>query len=549
MNREWRILVALEETAVPHPAPLLLGGPDGPLGSPFLIMARVGGFTPVGVLPTPYDHARGRRDLAFALVDALAELAAVPWRERGLDGLGRPERFLHRQVSRWLSQLDGYRTRDIPGLDWVAGWLEASRPPGQPPALMHGDHSPYNVMASPRDTRRLAAVVDWDTGTIGDPLLDVGHLLARWTEPGEEPAIGVWDIEVRDGLPSRAELAARYADRTGADLSALPYYQALALFKLAIILEGSVPRRRGPEAESRAAMVDRLIRYAGLFAHPLRGAVRPRGTGRGEGGGPVTGKEAGHQASDLFGLAGKVAVVTGGSRGIGRAIAAGFAEAGADVVIASRKLGNCAAAAAEISADTGRTIRPVEFHAGHWADCDRLIEVVYGEFGRCDVLVNNAGMSPLYPDLASVTEEYYDKVQGVNLKGPFRLGALAGTRMAEADGGSIINVSSIGSLRPGPDELVYACAKAGLNALTVGLAEAFGPRVRVNAILPGAVLTDIARVWPEDRLRRLSEDVPLGRAGQPGDLVGTALWLASRASQRVTGVLVRVDGGLYRQTG
>jgi hypothetical protein len=262
----------------------------------------------------------------------------------------------------------------------------------------------------------------------------------------------------------------------------------------------------------------------------------------------VTGKDAGNQASDLFGLAGQVAVVTGGSRGIGRAIAAGFAEAGADVVIASRKLGNCTAAAAEISASTGRRALPVEFHAGHWADCDRLIDVVYGEFGRCDVLVNNAGMSPLYPDLASVTEEYYDKVQGVNLKGPFRLGVLAGTRMAQAAGGSIINISSIGSLRPGPDELVYACAKAGLNALTVGLADAFGPRVRVNAILPGAVLTDIAKSWPQERLRRASDSVPLGRAGQPADLVGTALWLASRASEWVTGVMVRVDGGLYRQT-
>ena len=252
--------------------------------------------------------------------------------------------------------------------------------------------------------------------------------------------------------------------------------------------------------------------------------------------------------SELFGLAGKVAVVTGGSRGIGRAIAAGFAEAGADVVIASRKLGNCAAAAAEISAGTGRTALPVEFHAGRWADCDRLIDTVYDQFGRCDVLVSNAGMSPLYPDLASVTEEYYDKVQGVNLKGPFRLGVLAGTRMAQGEGGSIINVSSIGSLRPGPDELVYACAKAGLNALTVGLAGAFGPRVRANAILPGAVLTDIAKAWPEERLRGAGDGLPLGRPGQPADLVGTALWLASRASEWVTGVMVRVDGGCYRQT-
>jgi hypothetical protein len=254
-------------------------------------------------------------------------------------------------------------------------------------------------------------------------------------------------------------------------------------------------------------------------------------------------------AADLFGLKGKVAVVTGGSRGIGRGIAAGLADAGADVVIASRKIGNCGAAATEISNATGRQALPVEFHAGHWTDCDRLIDTVYDHFGRCDVLVNNAGMSPRYPDLTSVTEEYYDKVAGVNLKGPFRLSVLAGSRMAEAGGGSIINVSSIGSLRPGPDELVYACAKAGLNALTVGLAGALGPKVRVNAILPGAVLTDIARDWTAETLRRACEEVPLRRAGQPGDLAGTALWLASRASEWVTGVMVRVDGGYYRQTG
>jgi NAD(P)-dependent dehydrogenase (short-subunit alcohol dehydrogenase family) len=252
--------------------------------------------------------------------------------------------------------------------------------------------------------------------------------------------------------------------------------------------------------------------------------------------------------AELFSLAGKVAVITGGSRGIGQAIAAGFAEAGADVVIASRKLASCVATAGEISAGTGRTALPVEFHAGRWADCDRLIDTVYRHFGRCDVLVNNAGMSPVYPDLASVSEEYYDKVHGLTLKGPFRLGVLAGTRMAETEGGSIINVSSIGSLRPGPDELVYACAKAGLNALTVGLAGAFGPKVRANTILPGAVLTDIAKAWTPERRDSVGTGVPLGRAGQPADLVGTALWLASRASEWVTGVMVRVDGGYYRQT-
>jgi NAD(P)-dependent dehydrogenase (short-subunit alcohol dehydrogenase family) len=255
-----------------------------------------------------------------------------------------------------------------------------------------------------------------------------------------------------------------------------------------------------------------------------------------------------HDLTHLFDLTGRVAVVTGGSRGIGRALVHGFADAGADVVIASRKLDNCRAVAAEVEQRTGRRALAVACHVGRWQDCDSLAAVVYDEFGRCDVLVNNAGMSPIYDDLASITEEYYDKVSAVNLKGPFRLGALFGTRMAAGEGGSIINVGAIGSLRPGSGELVYACAKAGLNALTIGLADAFGPRVRCNAILPGAVLTDITKAWSEEQLRRAAAASPLGRAGQPGDVVGTALWLASDASAWVTGTLVRVDGGVYRQT-
>ena len=167
-------------------------------------------------------------------------------------------------------------------------------------------------------------------------------------------------------------------------------------------------------------------------------------------------------AAELFDLTGKVALVTGGSRGIGRAIVEGFAEAGADVVIASRKLDNCLSVATQVEAATGRRALGLGCHVGHWDDCDRLVDTVYERFGRCDVLVNNAGMSPLYPDLASLSEEYYDKVHGVNLKGPFRLATLIGTRMAAGDGGSIINVSTVGSLRPGADALVYACAKAGI---------------------------------------------------------------------------------------
>jgi len=247
-------------------------------------------------------------------------------------------------------------------------------------------------------------------------------------------------------------------------------------------------------------------------------------------------------------LRGKRAVITGGSRGIGKAIATAYAAAGADVVIASRKLDACVTTAAEIASTTGRRVLPVACHVGRWDDCDQLFAAVERELGGCDILVNNAGMSPLYDDLPAVTEAYYDKVSAVNLKGPFRLGVLFGAQMAaSASGGAIINVSTIGSLRPSANELVYACAKAGLNALTIGLADAFGPSVRVNGILPGAVLTDIADGWP-DSYRQTAAANPMARAGEPADLVGAAMFFATDASAWVTGTLLRVDGGLYRQT-
>jgi len=249
---------------------------------------------------------------------------------------------------------------------------------------------------------------------------------------------------------------------------------------------------------------------------------------------------------ELFDLSGKVAVVTGGSRGIGRAVAEGLATAGADVVIASRKLDACQAAAAEIAAATGRRTLPVACHVGQWEDCDRLVDTVYEEFGRCDVLVNNAGMSPLYDGLPSVSEELYDKVHAVNARGPFRLSALVGSRMAEGDGGSIINVTTAGSLRPGADDLPYAMAKAGLNALTLGLAGVWAPKVRANLVLPGAFDTDITKAWGPDMKAHAGRLNPMQRIGRPEDMVGVCVFLASDAASYVNGAQVLVDGGLFR---
>jgi NAD(P)-dependent dehydrogenase (short-subunit alcohol dehydrogenase family) len=247
-----------------------------------------------------------------------------------------------------------------------------------------------------------------------------------------------------------------------------------------------------------------------------------------------------------FSLHGRVAVVTGGSRGIGRAVAEGLATAGADVVIASRKADACERAAEEIAAATGREALAVATHVGVWDDCDALVEATYERFGRCDVLVNNAGMSPLYDGLPSVTEEYYEKVHAVNCRGPFRLSVLFGARMAEGDGGSIVNVSTAGSLRPQAMDLPYSMAKAGLNALTLGLAGAWAPKVRANVVLPGAFDTDITHAWPPAMKEAAGEMNPMGRIGVPDDMVGAVLFLASDASAYVNGAQLLVDGGSYR---
>jgi NAD(P)-dependent dehydrogenase (short-subunit alcohol dehydrogenase family) len=242
-------------------------------------------------------------------------------------------------------------------------------------------------------------------------------------------------------------------------------------------------------------------------------------------------------------LTGRVAVVTGGSRGLGKQMVMAFARAGADVLIASRNLESCQTLAKQVTEQTGRRSVGVECHVGKWASVEQLAESAYAAFGKVDVLVNNAGMSPLYSSLSEVSEALYDKVLDVNLKGVFRLTALVGERMVADGGGSIINVSSYGSLSPDPMYLPYAAAKAGVNALTVGFARAYGPSVRVNCILAGPFRTDVSSHWPENAVERHRATYSLGRAGEAHEVVGAALFLASSMSSYATGGIVRVDGG------
>ena len=248
-------------------------------------------------------------------------------------------------------------------------------------------------------------------------------------------------------------------------------------------------------------------------------------------------------ADDLFDLTGKVVLVTGGSRGLGREMAFGAARCGADVVIASRKYDACVATAEEIEAETGRAAMPYAVHVGRWDELDGLVDAVYDRFGKVDVLVNNAGMSPTYDKLTNVSEKLFDSVINLNLKGPFRLSSLIGERMVTDGGGAIINVSTHGSLQPNPSFIPYAASKAGLNAMTQGMALAFGPTVRVNTLMPGPFLTVMSESWDFGTGNPFARHA-LQRAGNPSEIVGAALFLMSDASSFTTGSILRADGGI-----
>ncbi|MFM7870749.1 MAG: SDR family NAD(P)-dependent oxidoreductase [Actinomycetota bacterium] len=251
----------------------------------------------------------------------------------------------------------------------------------------------------------------------------------------------------------------------------------------------------------------------------------------------------------LFDLTGRAALVTGGSRGLGRQMALAFARQGADVVIASRSLESCQETAREVEAATGRRCLPYACHVGRWSELEGLADFAWNELGGLDILVNNAGKSPLYETVLDINEQLWDSVLGLNLKGPFRLSALVGSRMVERSratgrGGSIINISSIAAIHPTPDVLPYTAAKAGLNAITIGLAQTFGPHVRVNCIMPGSFRTDISKAWNWDLVDQSMKRIAAKRVGEPHEIVGAALFLASDAGSYTTGAVFTVDGGV-----
>jgi NAD(P)-dependent dehydrogenase (short-subunit alcohol dehydrogenase family) len=258
--------------------------------------------------------------------------------------------------------------------------------------------------------------------------------------------------------------------------------------------------------------------------------------------------EAAANGSNPFDLAGRIAVVTGGTRGLGNAMARGLATAGATVVITGRKQSPAEEAARALAAETGRDCQGIACHMGDWDQIEALVEQVYGELGRIDVLVNNAGINPAFMPVAQITSKFFDKLYAVNVKGPMRLAALAAPRMGEAGGGSIINVITVGAYEGGPGIGAYTSSKAALlNFTRVMALEWAGIGVRVNALAPGPFHTDMmagAASNAEGFLEATASATLQKRVADPEEIVGAVLFLASNASSYVTGEDLRVAGGM-----
>jgi aminoglycoside phosphotransferase (APT) family kinase protein len=259
MLREYELTRALAGTDVPHARAYAACGDPGILGQPFYVMEHVDGWSPMqGGWAAPFDTDLGARaGLAVQLVDGIARLARVDWRSLGLEGFGRPEGFHDRQVDRWMSFLARYRFRDLPGLDVAADWLRAHRPRAYEPGIMHGDYQFANVMYGHGAPARLAAIVDWEMATIGDPLLDLGWALIAWPPEGDDMTASRY-LDYA-GMPPRDDLLEHYATVSGRSVDDIDYYVILARFKLGIVLEQSVARVAAGGDDPRVSTFDGIV--------------------------------------------------------------------------------------------------------------------------------------------------------------------------------------------------------------------------------------------------------------------------------------------------
>jgi aminoglycoside phosphotransferase (APT) family kinase protein len=274
--REARLLSAVQDAEVRTPPVLATCADEAVIGAPFYVMEKIEGDVVVTDIPEALDTPAERARMAEELIDALVEIHAVDWRACGLEGYGKPSGYLERQVRRFSGLWEHNKTREVPEIEEGTAWLAANMPESGPATIVHGDYRLGNTMMGPGAPARLVAIFDWELATIGDPLADVGYLTATYAEPGQSdantPMSALNAVTTREGFPSRAELIARYEERSGRSMSAVNWYRTLAMWKSAVFLEGSYKRLlAGTTDDPFFQMLDEgvpaLARHALAIAH------------------------------------------------------------------------------------------------------------------------------------------------------------------------------------------------------------------------------------------------------------------------------------------
>ena len=446
------------------------------IGAPFYVMERLAGEVVSATLPAALDTEADRRRMGEALVDGLVTLHDVDWRAAGLDGFGRPDGYLERQLRRFGGLWESNRTRDVPAVERVGRWLGEHMPDSPPATIVHGDYRLGNVMFAPSPPPELVAIFDWEMSTIGDPLADLGYLCTFWVDRDDPPA-GIFEqhaLTRAPGWPTRAELVARYEERSGRALDDLRWYRVMALWKIIVFMEGNY--RRGARRLGRRSLPD-VVR---------RGDLRARRARRGP-----------HAMSRLTG---KVALVTGAAGGLGRATARALAAEGATVIAADIDAAGAEAVAEELGGHA------VAYDVADLEANRAAVAFAQEACGGLDLVHLNAGVA----SGCGVGEDFdlarYRRAIGTNLDGVVFGAHAALPALRARGGGAIVATASLAGLTGVPHDPIYAANKhavVGLvRSLAPGLAE---DGIRLNAVCPGyaesAIIAPIRRAAAGERAR------------------------------------------------
>ena len=570
VDREYRVIAGLYPTGFPVARPYGLCTDESVIGTMFYIMGFAGGRNLWdGTLPD-YEPSE-RKAIYQAMGDTLAALHNTDYAAAGLESFGKPGNYFARQVERWTRQYRMSETEHMPEVERLIEWLPRTVPEQTRTSVVHGDYRIDNMILHATEPR-VIAVLDWELSTLGDPLADFSYFLMSWvTQP--EGRSGVMGIAGGDsGIPTMDEMVARYCAATGRDgLPDLDWYFAYNLFRLTGIIQGIKKRVIDGTASSAQAEKSAAGRVpAGGGELELRGEGRgvvnaplPHAGGAGGGalppqqsirfglaGSPPPAPPASGRGERMsqFDLTGRSVVITGSSRGIGKASAIACAEQGANVVISSRKQDACDVVAAEINTrfGDGRAVA-VAANISDKAGLQHLVDESVRAFGHIDCLVCNAASNPYYGPAEGIADEQFRKIMDNNILSNHWLISMAAPAMRARGEGSIVIVSSIGGLRGSTIIGAYCISKAADMQIARNLAHEYGPSgVRVNCIAPGLIKTDFAKALWEDpqRIEESNKRVPLRRIGEPDEIAGAVVFLASRASTFMTGQTMVIDGGV-----